>query len=152
MKIGCWWNAEKISPLAHLCALSRIYHYVHGVVAHQKLLKLQKFQRETWRQCQGWLRNKEIEILNLLCVRARHTHCVPLACTDLLLISCCTKCKNFKGRPGSNVKGDSETKKLSSWICCVCARAFIFTFFFAKKRWRVTTPAVTVGQNQFFRK
>ena len=61
---------------------------VHGPVAHQLLHQMQNLQRETWKQCQGWLRNK----------------------------------------------------KLSSWICCVCARAFISTFFFTKKRWRVNDP------------
>ena len=37
-----------------------------------KIAELQKFQRETWRQCQEWLRNKEIELLNL---RAALTVC-----------------------------------------------------------------------------
>ena len=109
-----WLRNKYIEPINLLCAHVRFTHCVHGPVAHQLLLQLQKIQRETWRHSQAWLRNKEIEILNLLCARARFTHCVPLACTDLKLISWCSNWKNFKGRPGGNAKSDSETKKLNS--------------------------------------
>ena len=45
---------------------ARSYHYVLRPVGHQKLLQMQKFQRETWRQCQKCFRNKYIEPFNLL--------------------------------------------------------------------------------------
>ena len=111
MPMKCWKNqSSSISQRAR----TRSYHYVHGPVGHQKLLQMQKFQRETWRQCQEWLRNKYIEPFNLLCARVRFPHCVPLVCMDLKLISCCSNVKRFKGRPGGTAKRDSETKKLNS--------------------------------------
>ena len=90
------------------------YHYVHGPVGHQKLLQTQKFQRETWRHCQERLKNKYIEPINLLSARVRFTHCVPLVCMDLKLISCCSNVKKFKGRPGGTAKRNSETMKFNS--------------------------------------
>ena len=75
MKIGCRWNAEKISPLSHLRA--RIYHYVHGPVAHQQLLQLQKFQRETCRQCQVTQKQKNWTPKSAVRACALYSLCVP---------------------------------------------------------------------------
>ena len=49
-------SALRARALHSLCAPC-----VHGTVAHHLLLQMQKFQRETWRQWQEWLGNKEIE-------------------------------------------------------------------------------------------
>ena len=46
-------SAVRAHALHWLCAPC-----VHGHVAHQLLLQMQKFQSETWRQCQKWLRKK----------------------------------------------------------------------------------------------
>ena len=64
MPMKCWKNqSSSISERKR----ARSYHYVHRPVGHQKLLQMQKFQRETWRQCQECFRNKYIEPFNLLC-------------------------------------------------------------------------------------
>ena len=55
-------SAVRARALHTLCAPC-----VHGPVAHQQLLQMQKFKRETWSQGQKWLRNPKIELLNLLC-------------------------------------------------------------------------------------
>ena len=51
-----WTPKSAVCALHSLCAPC-----VHGTVAHHLLLQMQKFQRETWRQWQEWLGNKEIK-------------------------------------------------------------------------------------------
>ena len=65
MPMKCWKNqSSSISERKR----ARSYYYVLRPVGHQKLLQMQKFQRETWRQCQKCFRNKYIEPFNLICI------------------------------------------------------------------------------------
>ena len=66
-RIGCRWKCWKnqSSSISERKRASS-YHYVLRPVGHQKLLQMQKSQRETWGQCQKCFRNKYIEPFNLL--------------------------------------------------------------------------------------
>ena len=67
-------SAERARALHSLCAPC-----VHGPAVYQLLLQMQKFQRETWRQCKEWFGNKKNWT-------PKPVVCVRLPCTDIHLI------------------------------------------------------------------